>query len=81
MNAKTSHKFNIITSIFPFQEEKELQRLQEKKWTPVIEWFEKRFNIKQEVATGLMPPPITVETRAVLARYFLSYDFAALSGE
>lgn len=63
------------------QEEKELHMLQEKKWGPVIEWFEKRFNVTQEVSTGLLPPQVTNETRAVLARYFLSYDFSALSGQ
>ncbi|CAB3230789.1 unnamed protein product [Arctia plantaginis] len=67
------------TILFYSEEEKDLQTLQEKKWTPVIDWFEKRFNVKQEVATGLLPPPVTIETRAVLARYLLSYGFAALS--
>lgn len=71
--------FSTDTLLFHSEEERELQKLQEKKWTPVVEWFEKRFNVKQEVATGLLPPPVTNETRAVLARYFLSYDFAALS--
>lgn len=55
--------------------------LQEQKWGPVIEWFEKRFNIKQEVSKDLQPPPVTTETRAVLARHFLSYDFPALNGK
>lgn len=71
--------FATDTLLFHSEEEKELQIMQEKKWTPVIQWFEKRFNVTQEVATGLLPPPVTVETRAILARYFLSYDFSALS--
>lgn len=71
--------FSTDTILFYSEDEKELEILQEKKWTPVLEWFEKRFNVTQKVATGLLPPPVTTETRAVLARYFLSYNFAALN--
>ncbi|XP_059060448.1 ATP synthase mitochondrial F1 complex assembly factor 2 isoform X1 [Achroia grisella] len=60
-------------------EEEELRSLQEKKWTPVIDWFQKKFGVTQEISKGLEPSPVTTETRAVLARYFLSYDFAALN--
>ncbi|XP_059060450.1 ATP synthase mitochondrial F1 complex assembly factor 2 isoform X2 [Achroia grisella] len=59
--------------------EEELRSLQEKKWTPVIDWFQKKFGVTQEISKGLEPSPVTTETRAVLARYFLSYDFAALN--
>lgn len=62
-----------------FQEE-ELRAYQEKKWSPILEWFQKRFNVKQEVSTCLEPPPVTTDTRAVLARHLLSYDFPALNG-
>ncbi|XP_075991635.1 ATP synthase mitochondrial F1 complex assembly factor 2 homolog l(2)k14505 [Anticarsia gemmatalis] len=71
--------FSTDTLLFYSEDERELQVLQEKKWTPVLDWFEKRFNVKQEVATGLLPPPVTNDTRAVLARYLLSYNFTALS--
>ncbi|XP_047544559.1 ATP synthase mitochondrial F1 complex assembly factor 2 [Vanessa atalanta] len=60
-------------------EEEELKELQEQKWVPVLEWFNKRFGIKQEISRDLMPPPVSTETRAVLARHFLSYDFPALN--
>lgn len=62
-----------------FQEE-ELRAYQEKKWSPILEWFQKRFNVQQEVSTCLEPPPVTTDTRAVLARHLLSYDFPALNG-
>ncbi|PZC77241.1 hypothetical protein B5X24_HaOG203558 [Helicoverpa armigera] len=65
--------------IFFLKEDDELRMLQEKEWGPILEWFQKRFNVTQEVSRGLEPPPVTTETKAVLARYFLSYDFAALS--
>lgn len=62
------------------QEEKDLRVLQEQKWGPVLEWFEKRFGIKQEISHDLEPPPVSIKTREALARHFLSYDFAALNG-
>ncbi|XP_063838556.1 ATP synthase mitochondrial F1 complex assembly factor 2 [Ostrinia nubilalis] len=67
------------TLLFHSDEEEELKNLQLKKWVPVLEWFQERYNIKQELSHGLEPPPVTTETRAVLARHFLSYDFPALT--
>lgn len=64
-----------------FQEEEDLRNLQKQKWGPVLEWFKKRFNVTQDIAKGLIPPPVTADTRAVLAKYFLSYDLPALSGK
>ncbi|XP_026757192.2 ATP synthase mitochondrial F1 complex assembly factor 2 [Galleria mellonella] len=76
---------NYLLDYFPtdtllfHSEEEELRALQEKKWIPVLEWFQKRFGVKLEISKGLEPPPVTTETRAVLARHFLSYDFTALN--
>ncbi|CAH0603003.1 unnamed protein product [Chrysodeixis includens] len=67
------------TLLYFSQEQEELRLLQEKKWGPVLEWFQKRFNVVQEVSKGLDLPPVAAETRAILARYFLSYDFPALN--
>ncbi|XP_049868889.1 ATP synthase mitochondrial F1 complex assembly factor 2 [Pectinophora gossypiella] len=67
------------TLLFFSDEEVELRALQEKKWTPIIEWFQKRFNVTQEVSRDLQPPAVNIETRAILARHFLSYDFTALN--
>lgn len=55
--------------------------MQKKKWHPVIEWFQKRFNVKQSVSEDLEPPPVSTETRAILARHYLSYDFPSLNGK
>ncbi|XP_034826037.1 ATP synthase mitochondrial F1 complex assembly factor 2 [Maniola hyperantus] len=62
-----------------YSEQEKLRALQEEKWDPVLEWFCKRFGVKQEVSKNLELPPVTTETRAILARYLLSYDFAALN--
>ncbi|CAK1550079.1 unnamed protein product [Leptosia nina] len=71
--------FSTDTILFFSDEEKELQLLQEEKWGPLLDWFEKRFGVRQEVSKDLQPPPVSTETRAVLARHFLSYDFPALN--
>lgn len=62
------------------QDEEELRVLQENRWGPILEWFEKRFDVKLEVSGDLLPPPLTTETRASLAKHLLSYDFASLNG-
>ncbi|XP_004930951.1 ATP synthase mitochondrial F1 complex assembly factor 2 isoform X1 [Bombyx mori] len=67
------------TLLFYSEDEEELRDLQERKWTPILDWFQKTFNVKQELANSIQPPPVFTETRAVLARHFLSYDFAALT--
>ncbi|XP_068621222.1 ATP synthase mitochondrial F1 complex assembly factor 2 [Battus philenor] len=67
------------TLLFYSEEEKDLRKLQENKWRPVLDWFQKRFGITQEISFGLEPPPVSNETRAKLARHFLSYEFAALN--
>ncbi|KAI8428072.1 hypothetical protein MSG28_002355 [Choristoneura fumiferana] len=74
-DAQTEH----ITQPTMHLDEEELKKLQAKKWTPVLEWFQKRFNVTQEISRGLELPPVAANTRAVLARYFLSYDFTALN--
>ncbi|KAL4712925.1 hypothetical protein ACJJTC_011995 [Scirpophaga incertulas] len=71
--------FPTDTLLFHSDDEEELKKLQNDRWAPVLEWFQKRFNITQEVSRGLQPPPVTTETRAVLARHYLSYDFFTLS--
>ncbi|CAG9098475.1 unnamed protein product [Plutella xylostella] len=60
-------------------EEEDLRALQERKWGPIIDWFQKRFDVKQEVSQGLEAPPVTTETRAALAKHYLSYDFPSLN--
>ncbi|CAH2067111.1 unnamed protein product, partial [Iphiclides podalirius] len=67
------------TLLFHSEEEQELCELQEKKWGPVLDWFQKRFGVTQEISRRLEPPPVSNQTRAVLSRHFLSYDFPALN--
>ncbi|XP_063376513.1 ATP synthase mitochondrial F1 complex assembly factor 2 [Cydia fagiglandana] len=67
------------TLLFHSEEEEELRALQAEKWTPVLEWFQMRFNVTQETSKDLALPPVATETRAVLARYLLSFDFTALN--
>nr|XP_032510554.1 ATP synthase mitochondrial F1 complex assembly factor 2 [Danaus plexippus plexippus] len=77
----TSYLLDFIATdtLLFYSEEEELRKLQEKKWEPVLEWFCKRFGVTQEVSKDLELPPIRAETRAVLARHFLSYDFPSLT--
>ncbi|KAG6460887.1 hypothetical protein O3G_MSEX012279 [Manduca sexta] len=71
--------FPTDTLLFYNEEERELRILQEKKWGPILNWFQKTFDVTQDVSSGFEPPPMHTETRAILARYLLAFDFAALN--
>ncbi|KAJ0181986.1 hypothetical protein K1T71_002708 [Dendrolimus kikuchii] len=71
--------FPTDTLLFVSDEEQELQAVQRERWMPILEWFQKRFNVTQDISRDLQPPLVTTDTRAVLARHFLSYDFPALN--
>ncbi|XP_053605946.1 ATP synthase mitochondrial F1 complex assembly factor 2 [Plodia interpunctella] len=78
----TSYLLNYLptdTLLFHSDEEDELRVLQEQKWGAILDWFQERFNVKQEVSRGLSLPPVSTETRGILARHFLSYKFPALN--
>ncbi|KAJ2953764.1 hypothetical protein O0L34_g1391 [Tuta absoluta] len=71
--------FPTDTLLFFSDEDERLRAFQEEKWSPILEWFQKRFNVSQGVSSDLEPPAVATDTRAVLARHFLSYDFPALT--
>lgn len=71
--------FPTDTLLFFSDEEEELRVSQERKWLPILEWFQKRFNVNQKFSRDLQPPPVSTDTRAILARHLLSYDFPELN--
>lgn len=62
------------------QEEKRLKDLQVAEWNPVIEWFNKRYDVNLEPTDGLEVPTFAPGTVMNVSRYLLSYNEAALHG-
>lgn len=62
------------------QEEKRLKELQVAEWNPVIEWFNKRYDVNLEPTDDLEVPAFAPGTAMNLSRYLSSYNEAALNG-
>lgn len=62
------------------QENEELYNLQKQEWDPVIEWFNKRFNVNIEKCQNIAGPVVSEETKAVVVKHLLSHNFPAVVG-
>lgn len=59
----------------------DLVELQRKEWDPVLEWFNKKFEIDLQPAVGICGADIPMKARESIRRYLLSYDIWAITGE
>ncbi|XP_055643168.1 ATP synthase mitochondrial F1 complex assembly factor 2 [Toxorhynchites rutilus septentrionalis] len=66
--------------LFHSNEEKALKDLQKVEWDPVIEWFNKRYDVNIESTHGLEVPTFAPGTAMNISRYLSSYNEAALHG-
>jgi hypothetical protein len=71
--------FKVLATIM-FQEADELYELQIQEWDPVLKWFCKRYDVKLEAAREISGPTISQETKNVLTKHLLSYNFWAIHG-
>jgi hypothetical protein len=63
-----------------FQEADELYELQKQEWEPILKWFCKHYNVKLEAARDISGPTISQETKDLLTKHLLSYNFWAIHG-
>lgn len=54
--------------------------LQQNEWTPLIDWFCKRYDVNLSATRDISPPVIDTNIKAVIQRHLLSYNFAAING-
>lgn len=66
--------------LYQSSEEKRLKDLQVAEWNPVIEWFNKRYDVNLEPTDGLEVPTFAPGTVMNVSRYLSSYNEAALHG-
>jgi hypothetical protein len=62
------------------QEEDELHELQLQEWQPILNWFCERYKVKLEATRDISAPTISQETKSVLTKHLLSYNFWAVHG-
>lgn len=68
------------TVLFPGETTDDLVELQRREWDPVIEWFNKKFEIDLQPAVGICGADIPMQARESIRRYLLSYDIWAITG-
>ncbi|XP_044267643.1 ATP synthase mitochondrial F1 complex assembly factor 2 [Tribolium madens] len=68
------------TILFQADEEKDLLELQEKEWDPVIDWFNKRFEVNIKKSQQMDAPPASEKDKATLSKHLLSHNFATICG-
>ncbi|GFG37286.1 hypothetical protein Cfor_03240 [Coptotermes formosanus] len=68
------------TVLFQSGEADELYELQLQEWQPTLNWFCKRYDVKLEATRDISGPTISQETKNVLTKHLLSYNFWAVHG-
>ncbi|XP_021916271.1 ATP synthase mitochondrial F1 complex assembly factor 2 isoform X2 [Zootermopsis nevadensis] len=68
------------TVLYQSSEADELYEQQIQEWDPVLKWFCKRYGVKLEAARDISGPIIDQETKNVLTKHLLSYNFWAIHG-
>ncbi|KAJ8954377.1 hypothetical protein NQ318_011050, partial [Aromia moschata] len=68
------------TILFQANEDEDLLKFQTKEWDPVIEWFNKRFNVNLKKSVQMDILPVSDQDKAVISKYLMSYNFAAVNG-
>lgn len=66
--------------LYHSSEEKRLKELQLAEWSPIIEWFNKRYDVELKATDGLEVPSFPPGTAMNISRYLSSYNEAALNG-
>ncbi|KAH8269283.1 hypothetical protein KR018_001310, partial [Drosophila ironensis] len=68
------------TVLFQYDDEKDLQDLQQNEWDPVIEWFNQRFETNLQKTMNITPPQVSQEDKMKIAKHFQSYSLETLHG-
>ncbi|XP_012254845.2 ATP synthase mitochondrial F1 complex assembly factor 2 [Athalia rosae] len=68
------------TILFQTNDSGELYNLQLKEWDPLIQWFCDRFQLDITKTLSIAAPSVSSQTKGILARHLLSYNFNAVQG-
>ncbi|XP_033227789.1 ATP synthase mitochondrial F1 complex assembly factor 2 [Belonocnema kinseyi] len=89
-NPHNNTKEDIVSSIIQFLEtdtilfqsndEEELYNLQVEKWDPLIQWFCDRFQLGITKTRSIEAPLVTTETKEIIRKHLMSYNFEAIHG-
>ncbi|XP_054001914.1 ATP synthase mitochondrial F1 complex assembly factor 2 [Hylaeus anthracinus] len=68
------------TLLFHTNESDELYKLQTEKWDPLVQWFCDNYSVNMVKTQSIEAPIVSEETKMVLVRHLMSYDYAAVHG-
>ncbi|XP_069677108.1 ATP synthase mitochondrial F1 complex assembly factor 2 [Periplaneta americana] len=68
------------TILFQSSEADELYDLQQQEWSPVLQWFCRRYDVQIGATRDIAGPKISQETKSKLVRHLSSYNFWAIHG-
>ncbi|KOC67644.1 ATP synthase mitochondrial F1 complex assembly factor 2 [Habropoda laboriosa] len=68
------------TILFHSNENDELYKLQMKNWDPLIQWFCDNYAVNIMKTQSIQAPTVPSETKAVLIRHLMSYNYNAVHG-
>lgn len=57
-----------------------MYKLQEQEWDPVIDWFNKRYNVEISKSRSIESPVVNEEVKSCIHRHLMSYSFESLIG-
>lgn len=70
----------IDTVLFHSSEKDDLYKLQVEKWDPLVQWFCDHFQVNIVKTQSIDTPAVPIETKTVLMRHLLSYNYNAIHG-
>ncbi|RXG73053.1 ATP synthase mitochondrial F1 complex assembly factor 2 [Armadillidium vulgare] len=68
------------TLLFKEGSKEDFLKIQSEEWDPIIDWFNKKFDVDVQPSDGICVQNISEETNEKLSRYFSSYNVWAISG-
>ncbi|CAG9771990.1 unnamed protein product [Ceutorhynchus assimilis] len=68
------------TILYQANEDEDLMKFQMAEWDPVIEWFNKRFNVKLKKSIQMDVSPISEEDKTIITKHLMSHNFATVNG-
>nr|XP_012134815.1 PREDICTED: ATP synthase mitochondrial F1 complex assembly factor 2 isoform X2 [Megachile rotundata] len=66
------------TILFHSNDSEELYKLQIENWDPLVQWFCDNYNVNMIKTQSIQAPTISQETKHILTRHLMSYNFNAV---
>lgn len=68
------------TVLFHSYENEELYKIQTENWDPLVQWFCDKYGVNLVKTQSIEAPTVSSETKTVLTRHLMSYNYSAVYG-